>query len=187
MPASGRQLWTGGAIGAVTQRFADMAAGFTSSLAVIDTDGDGAHDRIYAGDLQGRLWRFDIEHTCTGIPLGDWRHIRRPQWCTRKCVARLPCRARSLADLTSRREALAEHRPGDSQHCSRPCLAGHDRRPEPLLCAARSGTLCTLDPGAIRPLVAACWRLTCGGPKARASTPCGPMAPGSTSTWACSR
>jgi hypothetical protein len=58
---SGRLLWTAGAAGAFTQRFAGMTAGFTASLAVIDTDGDGAHDRIYAGDLQGRLWRFDID------------------------------------------------------------------------------------------------------------------------------
>jgi hypothetical protein len=58
---SGRLLWTAGAAGAYTQRFAGMTAGFTASLAAIDTDGDGAHDRIYAGDLRGRLWRFDID------------------------------------------------------------------------------------------------------------------------------
>jgi hypothetical protein len=67
--SNGRLLWTGGAIGTVTQRFADMTAGFTSSLAVIDTNGDGAHDRIYAGDLQGRLWRFDID---TRAPASRW-------------------------------------------------------------------------------------------------------------------
>ena len=62
----GRVLWTAGASGATTQRFAGMTAGFSSSLAALDTDGDGAHDRIYAGDLQGRLWRFDIE--ARGLP-----------------------------------------------------------------------------------------------------------------------
>jgi hypothetical protein len=66
---SGRLLWRGGVDGAVTQRFAAMSAGFTSSLAVIDTDGDGAHDRIYAGDLMGRLWRFDID---TRAPASRW-------------------------------------------------------------------------------------------------------------------
>jgi hypothetical protein len=66
---SGRLLWTTGAAGAYTQRFAGMTAGFSSSLAAIDTDGDGAHDRIYAGDLQGRLWRFDID---TRAPATSW-------------------------------------------------------------------------------------------------------------------
>src|SRR5690606_23734483 len=32
-------------------------------------DADGLHDRIYAGDLAGRLWRFDIHH---GAPAGQW-------------------------------------------------------------------------------------------------------------------
>ena len=64
--ASGRLLWTAGAAGATTQRFAAMTAGFSSSLAALDIDGDGAHDRIYAGDLHGRLWRFDID--ARGLP-----------------------------------------------------------------------------------------------------------------------
>jgi hypothetical protein len=67
--ASGRLLWSAGPAGAYTQRFDDMSAGFTSSVAVLDTDGDGAHDRIYAGDLQGRLWRFDID---TRGPESGW-------------------------------------------------------------------------------------------------------------------
>jgi hypothetical protein len=28
----------------------------------LDLDGDGLHDRIYAGDLASRLWRFDLHH-----------------------------------------------------------------------------------------------------------------------------
>ncbi|MEO8307822.1 MAG: hypothetical protein ABI616_07250 [Pseudomonadota bacterium] len=59
---NGRLLWTASASGTPTQRFADMQAGFSTSLAALDTDGDGAHDRIYAGDLLGRLWRFDMDN-----------------------------------------------------------------------------------------------------------------------------
>lgn len=58
---SGQLLWSAGTRSAI-QRFSDMDAPFTSSLAAIDLDGDGLHDRIYAGDMAARLWRFDINH-----------------------------------------------------------------------------------------------------------------------------
>jgi len=60
LDASGRPLWSAGATGRFTQLFPEMTAGFTSSVSALDLDGDGVHDRIYAGDLNGRLWRFDL-------------------------------------------------------------------------------------------------------------------------------
>lgn len=59
---SGRRLWWAGAHPAATQVFPAMTAGFTGSLTAIDLDGDGLHDRLYAGDMAGRLWRFDLHH-----------------------------------------------------------------------------------------------------------------------------
>ena len=37
-----------------------------SSPAVVDTDGDGIADRVYAGDLKGNLWVFDLSGSNTG-------------------------------------------------------------------------------------------------------------------------
>src|SRR3569623_1263359 len=37
-----------------------------STPAVVDLDGDGVADRVYAGDLHGNVWRFDISSTSTG-------------------------------------------------------------------------------------------------------------------------
>lgn len=34
-----------------------------STPAIVDTDGDGLADRVYAGDLQGALWVFDLSGT----------------------------------------------------------------------------------------------------------------------------
>jgi hypothetical protein len=59
--ATGRVLWSGGEHSAV-QAFAGMDAAFNGSLAAIDLDGDGLHDRLYAGDMAARLWRFDAHH-----------------------------------------------------------------------------------------------------------------------------
>ena len=39
-----------------------------STPAVVDTDGDGLADRVYAGDLQGNLWAFDL----SGSNSGNW-------------------------------------------------------------------------------------------------------------------
>jgi hypothetical protein len=55
------ELWSAGAAGAVTQRFSAMTASFHNATAV-DINGDGVHDRIYAGDLAGRVWRIDLHH-----------------------------------------------------------------------------------------------------------------------------
>jgi len=39
-----------------------------STPAVIDSDGDGLADRVYAGDLRGDMWAFDI----SDANMGDW-------------------------------------------------------------------------------------------------------------------
>jgi hypothetical protein len=59
---TGRVLWTAADALPATQVFAAMQAAFSGSFAVVDLDGDGVHDRFYAGDLAGRLWRFDLHH-----------------------------------------------------------------------------------------------------------------------------
>ena len=66
---TGATLWSAGAAAPATQRFAAMTAPFTGSLAALDTDNDGLHDRLYAGDLAGRLWRFDLHN---GAPPAAW-------------------------------------------------------------------------------------------------------------------
>jgi len=58
--ASGATLWSADAAAGASQRFAAMTAAFAGSFAALDTDGDGLPDRVYAGDLAGRLWRFDL-------------------------------------------------------------------------------------------------------------------------------
>jgi hypothetical protein len=65
---TGRLLWSAGT-DSVVQRFDGLDAPFTGSLAAIDLDADGLHDRIYAGDMAARLWRFDVQH---GAPAGEW-------------------------------------------------------------------------------------------------------------------
>jgi hypothetical protein len=59
---SGEQLWSAGATPPVVQQIETMNAAFAGSFTPLDIDNDGVHDRIYAGDLAGRLWRFDLHH-----------------------------------------------------------------------------------------------------------------------------
>lgn len=66
---TGRLLWSAGATPPAAQQFPAMRAAFSGSLAALDLDGDGLHDRLYAGDLGGRVWRFDLHH---GAPAGSW-------------------------------------------------------------------------------------------------------------------
>lgn len=62
---SGSLLWQGMLSGASTTApsstsFAAMTHAFPGSITVLDTNGDGYADRLYAGDLGGQVWRFDI-------------------------------------------------------------------------------------------------------------------------------
>src|SRR5690606_29166093 len=56
---SGALLWHGGPSNA-TRTFADMRYSMPADVKVIDLDGDGFADRIYAADMGGQIWRFDI-------------------------------------------------------------------------------------------------------------------------------
>ncbi|HMA13129.1 MAG TPA: hypothetical protein VKO83_14655 [Steroidobacteraceae bacterium] len=66
---SSASLWTAAAWPPASQRFDALRAQFAGSLLPLDLDGDGIHDRVYAGDLAGRLWRFDLHH---GQPAERW-------------------------------------------------------------------------------------------------------------------
>lgn len=66
---SGATLWSAGAATPASQRYAAMTAEFAGSLIALDTDNDGLHDRVYAGDLAGRLWRLDLHN---GVAAADW-------------------------------------------------------------------------------------------------------------------
>jgi Tfp pilus tip-associated adhesin PilY1 len=59
---SRRLLWSAAAHATAIQEFPGMTAAFTGSIAAIDLDGDGLHDRIYAGDMAARVWRLDLHH-----------------------------------------------------------------------------------------------------------------------------
>ncbi|HKT71401.1 MAG TPA: PilC/PilY family type IV pilus protein [Steroidobacteraceae bacterium] len=60
---TGQLLWYAGGPGAVgTPDLAlpNMTSSIPARVTVVDTDGDQFADRIYAADMGGRVWRFDI-------------------------------------------------------------------------------------------------------------------------------
>lgn len=57
---SREQIWSGGPGTAHTQQIAGMDSSLGTSFAAVHLDADGVHDRLYAGDRSGRLWRFDL-------------------------------------------------------------------------------------------------------------------------------
>ncbi|MBN1238547.1 MAG: hypothetical protein JXB36_08590, partial [Gammaproteobacteria bacterium] len=56
---SGALLWRGGPSGS-TRDFAAMQYSIPADVRVIDLDGDGYADRMYAADMGGQVWRFDV-------------------------------------------------------------------------------------------------------------------------------
>jgi hypothetical protein len=58
--ASRTQIWSAGPEPANTQQVPGMDADFGASFAAVHLDADGLHDRLYAGDRAGRIWRLDL-------------------------------------------------------------------------------------------------------------------------------
>jgi type IV pilus assembly protein PilY1 len=58
---SGNLLWSAGPSGA-SLNLTRMDHSFPAGMTVIDLDGDGYADRMYAGDMGGQVWRFDINN-----------------------------------------------------------------------------------------------------------------------------
>jgi len=57
---SGAELWRTGADGGADLQLSLMTRAFPNEIRVIDLSGNGYADRMYASDLGGQVWRFDI-------------------------------------------------------------------------------------------------------------------------------
>lgn len=57
---SGALLWRAGNDGGAQLQLAEMNNSIPSRVTILDLDGDRFADRMYVGDMGGRLWRFDI-------------------------------------------------------------------------------------------------------------------------------
>src|SRR5690606_25023138 len=56
---TGELIWHGARSGG-TREFPDMRYSIPADVKVIDLDADGFADRMYAADMGGQIWRFDI-------------------------------------------------------------------------------------------------------------------------------
>lgn len=58
---TGERLWWAGPTGSgADKELSDMQYSIPGRIKPLDVDGDGFIDRLYAGDMGGQLWRFDI-------------------------------------------------------------------------------------------------------------------------------
>ncbi len=73
---SGDLIWNAGPAGA-TLNLPEMQYSIPATPEVIDLDGDGLFDQIYAGDMGGQIWRFDVSKTgaITGGRIADFSEI----------------------------------------------------------------------------------------------------------------
>lgn len=65
-PLTGERLWSAGGSDTHDLRL-DMEASFPSEPVVVDTDGDGAIEVIFALDVTGKVWRIDLDSTATSM------------------------------------------------------------------------------------------------------------------------
>jgi len=57
---SGAELWRAGPDAGADRQLSTMTRAIPNKLSVADISGDGLADRMYASDLGGQIWRFDI-------------------------------------------------------------------------------------------------------------------------------
>lgn len=62
---TGQRLWSASKTGA-DLNLATMTNSMPATPTIVDIDGDGAADMIYASDLRGQIFRFDINAAYTG-------------------------------------------------------------------------------------------------------------------------
>ena len=70
-PGSGNAIFVVSKTGSLLKKIthADMIYSIPSDLTVIDTNSDGMADRIYVGDLGGRVWRVDFQDLGNADPI----------------------------------------------------------------------------------------------------------------------
>jgi len=59
---TGNELWRAGPDGGADLQLATMTRAIPNQIRVVDFSGDGYADRMYASDLGGQVWRFDISN-----------------------------------------------------------------------------------------------------------------------------
>jgi len=59
---SGEKLWRAGPDASADLKVGNMTRAIPTAIRVLDMSGDGFADRMYAADLGGQVWRFDIVH-----------------------------------------------------------------------------------------------------------------------------
>ena len=57
---TGDEIWRAGTDAGADLQLADMTRAIPSAVRVLDMTGDGFADRMYAADLGGQVWRFDL-------------------------------------------------------------------------------------------------------------------------------
>ena len=57
---TGAEIWRAGTDSGADLRLSNMTRSFPTSLRVIDLDGNRIADRMYAADVGGQIWRFDL-------------------------------------------------------------------------------------------------------------------------------
>jgi len=57
---SGAELWRAGADSLASLQLTGMTRSIPNTVRVIDLSGDGLVDRMYASDMGGQIWRFDV-------------------------------------------------------------------------------------------------------------------------------
>jgi type IV pilus assembly protein PilY1 len=62
----GKLLWSAGPGTWANLHLTNMTYSIPSEVRVVDIDGDNLADRMYVGDMGGRLWRIDIDSANTG-------------------------------------------------------------------------------------------------------------------------
>ncbi|HSD68845.1 MAG TPA: PilC/PilY family type IV pilus protein [Woeseiaceae bacterium] len=66
---TGAQIWRAGPDAAADLPLTKMTRAIPARIRVLDLNGDGFADRMYAADLGGQIWRFDIRNGLTAANL----------------------------------------------------------------------------------------------------------------------
>ena len=109
---TGDLIWRAGPDAGANLQLTNMKHSIPGDVRVIDLTGDGLADRMYAADLGGRVWRFDIFNG-RNRTMPRHRHPRAIGWSRAACSRRSVTSRTRTEDVTQHDPVLLRAGPGD--------------------------------------------------------------------------
>lgn len=104
-PSTGELIWWASSDPTATHELPEMTFSIPADLSLMDSNGDGAVDRIYAGDMGGQVWRIDLDNQLTTGDGADTQgYVFADLVCSRNSTSKLRACSTSVSPVVTNQD-----------------------------------------------------------------------------------